>query len=131
MPSRMLTQIPLIVRMASAGTMMRTVQPTGTLKISSTNGTITILCAKTIRLRYTPPPSMHRKRHANLRDDVVCGKEGLAAFDDHRRNEIPDHQPDRQKRQIAVDLHVEHAGVNQSHGSDHDDHADGQPERSQ
>ena len=46
-------QMPLIVRMTSAGTMKMTVQPTGTWKMISTNGTITILCANTIRLRYT------------------------------------------------------------------------------
>ena len=49
----MLIQIPLIVRTARAGTMTMTVQSTDTRKIISTSGTITILCASTIRLRYT------------------------------------------------------------------------------
>src|SRR5262249_37690305 len=65
-------------------------------------------------------PSVNRVRHAHLRDDVTRGEEGLAPLVDHRRYKIPDHQPDRQKRQISADLHVEHAGVDYPHGSDHD-----------
>jgi hypothetical protein len=76
-------------------------------------------------------PGVDRERQARLLDDLLRGEKGLAAFVDGRGDELPDQQPDGEKRQVARHVHREQLRIDAAHRGDHDQGTEREPKRPQ